>query len=125
MSLEERKDRGEALIEQMLGADRAEATRSAWREISPDFEEYVVEFLAGEIWRRPRLDLRTRSLVTISALAALGRTLALDLNIRIARNNGATRDDIAETLLQIAPYAGFPATWEALARVDEVFRERE
>ena len=121
MSIEERKKRGAELIDQMLGTDDAKATRSTWREISPDFENYVVEFLAGEIWSRPHLDLRTRSLVTISALAALGRNLALDLNVRIAKNNGATREDITETLLQIAPYAGFPATWEALDRVEQVF----
>ena len=121
MNIEERKQRGAELINQMLGEDEAKAIRSTWREISPDFENYVIEFLAGEIWSRPHLDLRTRSLVTISALAALGRSLALDLNIRIAKNNGATREDVTETLLQIAPYAGFPATWEALAKVEQVF----
>ena len=119
MNIEERKHRGAALINQMMGPDQARTTRSTWREISPDFEDYVVEFLAGEIWSRPQLDLRTRSLVTIAALAALGRTLGLELNIRMAQNNGATREEISETLLQIAPYAGFPAAWEALAIVDK------
>lgn len=109
----------------MMAAETAKATRSTWRQISPDFENYVVKFLAGEIWSRPQLDLRTRSLVTISVLAALGRTLALDLNIRIVRNNGATREEITEALLHIAPCAGVPAPWEALARVDQVFREAE
>lgn len=123
MSVEERKKRGAALIQQMMGSEDAAATRSAWRSISPDFEDYIVEFLAGEIWSRPKLDLKTRSLVTVAALAALGRPRALELNMRMARNNGATRDELVETLLQLAPYAGFPATWESLVLLDEVCRD--
>jgi alkylhydroperoxidase/carboxymuconolactone decarboxylase family protein YurZ len=107
----------------MLGRDQAERTRAGWREICPDFEGYVIEFLAGEIWTRPGLDRRTKSLVTIATLAGLGRTLGLELNIRMALHNGATKSEIVETLLHIAPYAGFPACWEGLALADKVFRE--
>jgi 4-carboxymuconolactone decarboxylase len=117
--------RGDELIEQMMGPERAELTRSAWRKISPDFEKYVTEFLAGEIWARPQLDLRTRSLVTIAALTALGRPLGLELNIRMALNNGASQQEIEETLLQMAPYAGFPAAWEALTVASRVFAEED
>ena len=123
MSLAERKERGQQLLQQMLGPERAERTRQSWREICPDFEEYVIEFLAGEIWSRTQLDRPTKSLVTIAALAALGRPLALELNMRMALNNGATRQEIVETLLQIAPYAGFPACWEGLTAAQRVFRE--
>src|SRR5437867_2287450 len=122
MTLQERSQRGARLIDQMLGKAHARQTRTGWRKISPDFEAYVTEFLAGEIWSRPRLDRRTKSLVTIAALAALGRTRALELNIRMALRNGATRPDVIETLLQIAPYAGFPACWEGLVLADQVFR---
>jgi 4-carboxymuconolactone decarboxylase len=125
MRVEQRKKRGAALIKQMMGSEVADATRSAWREISPDFEEYVVEFLAGEIWSRSNLDLKTRSLVTIATLAALGRSRALELNIRMAKNNGATRNEIVETLLQVAPYAGFPVAWDSLAVLDQVCCESE
>jgi 4-carboxymuconolactone decarboxylase len=123
MDQADRKERGRQLLEQMLGAGGAAETRQRWREISPDFEEYVVEFLAGEIWSRPQLDRRTKSLVTIAALAALGRSLGLELNIRMALNNGASRQEVIETLLHIAPYAGFPACWEGLALADKIFRE--
>ncbi len=123
MDIAERKQRGEKLVENMLGKQTADEVRQAWTEISPDFENYVVEFLGGEIWSRPGLDLRTKSLVTIATLAGLGRTLALELNIRMALNNGATEQDIRETLLQIAPYAGFPAAWEGLATAHRVFKE--
>ena len=111
------------LIEKMMGEQSAATIRAAWREIPSDFEEYVVEFLAVEIWNRSQFDLKTRSLVTIAALAAIGRPRGLDLNIHMARKNGATREEIAETLQHIAPYAGFPATWEALVRLDHVYRE--
>ena len=123
MTIEQRKQRGSELLEKMLGPEEAADVRKAWQGIAPDFEDYVVEFVAGEIWSRPKLDLRTKSLVSISALAALGRTLALELNIRFALRNGATRQDIVETLLQIAPYAGFPAAWEGLATAQRIFRE--
>lgn len=125
MSLEERTERGARLIEQMLGPDEAARTCEAWRAISPEFERYVTEFLAGEIWSRPQLDLRTRSLATVAALAALGRTRGLELNIRMALNNGASRQEITETLLHIAPYAGFPAAWDGLALAAKVFGELE
>jgi 4-carboxymuconolactone decarboxylase len=123
MSLEERKERGAELIQRMLGTEDAAQMREAWREISPELEEYITEFVAGEIWSRPQLDLRTKSLVTIATLAGMGRPLALELNIRMARNNGATQRDIIETLLHIAPYAGFPAAWEGLAVAKRVFSQ--
>src|SRR5262245_16156327 len=125
MSTAQRKKRGTQLLQKMLGPDQAEATRKAWKEICPDFENYVVEFLAGEVWSRPQLDLRTRSLVTIAALAATGRPLGLELNIRMALNNGATPEEVVETLLHIAPYAGFPACWEGLALAHKVFAARK
>jgi 4-carboxymuconolactone decarboxylase len=121
MSDVERYRRGECLLQEMLGPEGAEAIRSVWRQMSPDFERYVIEFLAGEIWSRPQLDRRTKSLVTIAALAALGRPQGLELNIRMALANGATRQEIIETLLHIAPYAGFPAAWEGLTVARRVF----
>jgi 4-carboxymuconolactone decarboxylase len=125
MDLRERMVRGAELLRQMLGPEQADRVRQTWREICPDFEAYVVEFLAGEVWSRPGLDLRTKSLVTVAALAAQGRTLGLELNLRMALKNGATRQEVVETLLQIAPYAGFPACWEGLALAQKVFREAD
>jgi 4-carboxymuconolactone decarboxylase len=123
MSLEDRVRRGEERLREMLGRESAQRVRESWRSICPDFEAYVIEFLSGEIWSRPGLDRRTKSLVTIATLAAQGRTLGLELNIRMALNNGASPQDIVETLLQIAPYAGFPACWEGLALARKVFDE--
>ena len=117
-------ERGSRLLDKMLGAADARRVRAAWRELAPDFERYVVTFLSGEIWSRPGLDRRTRSLCTISALAALGRDNGLQLNIRMALHNGASRSEIVETLLHLAPYAGFPAAWDALVLAGRIFAER-
>ena len=121
MEIQERYQRGLKLLHQMLGEERAEETRKVWQKLCPDFERYVIEFLSGEIWSRSGLPLKVKSLVTISALAALGRTQGLELNIRMGLKNGATRVEIIETLLQIAPYAGFPAAWEGLLIAQKVF----
>ncbi len=117
------RNRGLKILDEMLGKKEARKVRQSWKKICPDFEKYVVGFLAGEIWARPQLDRKTKSLCTIAALAALGRSRGLELNIRMARRNGATRQQILETLLHIAPYAGFPAAWEGMALVDQVFGE--
>ena len=113
--------RGGKLLEKMLGPAEARRVRAAWKRLEPDFERYVVTFLSVEVWARPGLDRRTRSLSTIAALAALGRTNGLALNIQMALRNGATRAEIIETLLHIAPYAGFPAAWDALLLAQRVF----
>src|SRR5947208_54902 len=71
------------------------------------------------------LDLKTRSLITVAAITALGRANALRLNLEMALNNGASKSEILETLLQMAPYAGFPACWDALVIADEVFKQKK
>ena len=119
------RERGLKILGEMLGAERARQIREAWLELSPDFERYVIEFLAGDVWSRPGLDRRTKSLCTIAALAALGRSQGLELNIRMALRNGASREEIVETLLHIAPYAGFPACWEGLTLLYQVCHEEK
>jgi len=117
----ENKQNGIGLLSKMLGEKDSTATRESWEKITPDLEDYITRFVFGDVWSRPGLDLRTKSLVTIATVAAMGRTLALELNIRMALRNGATDEEIVETLLQIAPYAGFPAAWEALVMARKVF----
>ncbi len=117
-------ERGARLLDEMLGPGDARRVRAAWRKLEPDFERYILTFLSGEIWSRPGLDRRTRSLCTIAVLTALGRTNGLELNFRMVLRNGATRAEIVEALLHIAPYAGFPAVWDALVLADRVFSAR-
>jgi 4-carboxymuconolactone decarboxylase len=118
-------DKGIDMLRRLLGDDRAIEIRAAWAKLSPDFAHFVTNFLAGEIWSRPHLDLKTRSLITVAGLTALNRPNGLRLNIEMALNNGATKDEILETLLQMAPYAGFPACWEGLVIAEEVFKQKK
>ena len=107
---------------QMVGHGKIDELRERFQALSPDFERLVMGTIGGEIWSRPGLDLRTRSLCSIAVLAGLGRINALELNIRMALNNGASRAEIVETFFQVAVYAGFAAAWDGLTRADEVFR---
>ncbi|HZT71525.1 MAG TPA: carboxymuconolactone decarboxylase family protein [Terriglobia bacterium] len=115
-------DKGFEMMRRMMGSTRAEEARAAWSKLSPDFARMIEDFVAGEVWTRSGLELKIRSLVTIGALAALGRANALRLNIEMGLNNGATRTEITEAILQLVPYAGFPAVWDALIVADDVFR---
>ncbi|HVA00980.1 MAG TPA: carboxymuconolactone decarboxylase family protein [Terriglobia bacterium] len=118
-------EKGIEMLRRLFGNDRADEVRAGWAKLSPDFADMVTNFLAAEVWSRPNLELKTRSLITVAALTALGRVNGLRLNIEIALNNGATRAEILETLLHMAPYAGFPACWDALVIADEVFNRKE
>lgn len=118
----ERIEKGFEQLRQMLAGNRAEEVRKQWHQISPDFESLVLGVLAGEVWTRPALDLRTRSLATIAGLTALGRPRALALNVEMAIQNGATRTEVQECILQMAFYGGFPCAWEALQVAHEVFQ---
>ena len=118
-------DKGLEMLHQMLGKERTDEIREAWSKLSPDFANLVTNFVAGDIWSRPNLELKTRSLITVAALAALGRQNALRLNIEMALNNGATRAEVLETILHMVVYAGFPACWDALVVADEVFKRKK
>jgi 4-carboxymuconolactone decarboxylase len=114
MTDEQHLQDGLTILKKMLGEADAERIRQSWREVSPDLERFILEFVAGRIWTRSTLDLKTRSLSTVAALTALGRPNALELNIRMAVGNGATKEEILEVMLHMAPYAGFPAVWEGM-----------
>lgn len=109
---------------QMVGHDKIEALRARFHEVSPEFERAVMAIIGGQIWNRPNLDLRTRSLVSIATLAAQGRVNALALNIEMALNNGATEAEIVETFMQVAIYAGFAAAWDGLEKAKPIFAAR-
>lgn len=115
------KDKGAEMLQRMLGPSRAKEVRAGWSKLSPDFENFVTNFLVSDVWSRPNLELKIRSLITIAASVALGRVNGLRLHIEMALQNGATKDEIMETILHLAFYAGFPACWDALVIADEVF----
>lgn len=93
-------------------------------DIAPDMARFVYEFPFADIYSRPGLDLRIRQFVTVSILAALGNAEPqLKAHIRGSLNVGIQREELVETFMQLAVYAGFPASLNALKIARDVFRE--
>src|ERR1700731_3619147 len=88
-----------------------------------EFQEMITRYAWGEIWTRPGLPRHTRSLLTISMMVALNRSEELALHLRAAKNNGVTRDEIKEVLLQTAIYCGVPAANSAFHLAQKIFDE--
>ncbi len=123
MDEKQRFDEGMQVRRAVLGnahVDRAEANRT---ELTTEFQDLITRYAWGEIWTRPGLARHTRSLMTICMMVALGREEELKLHLRAASNNGVTRDEIKEALLQTAIYCGVPAANSAFAMAQKVFAE--
>ncbi|MBU9607982.1 carboxymuconolactone decarboxylase family protein [Burkholderia multivorans] len=123
--VEDRYARGWDKLKEIDG-DAGERVIAALAPIAPDFARMVIEFSFGEIYSRPQLDLKSREIATIAALAALGNAQPqLKVHIEGALNVGCTRDEIVEVFMQMAVYAGFPTALNALFAAHEVFRQRD
>ena len=118
---DERYETGLKVRRSVLGdshVDRAEARKSPFDE---DFQRFITEGAWGSVWARPGLDKRTRSMLVIALMAALGHEEELAMHIRATRNTGATREDVKEALLMVAVYAGVPAANTAIRIAKEVY----
>ncbi len=116
-------DRGMKVRREVLGdahVDRAQARKTSFDEA---FQRYITESAWGAVWDRPNLDRRTRSLITIALLGALGCREELKMHIRASRNTGASPEDVAEALLHVAVYAGVPAANRSFAAAGEVYKD--
>ncbi len=125
MSDEDTFDAGMAVRRQVLGdahVDRAQANRNAFNE---DFQDFITRYAWGEIWTRPGLDKRTRSLINLAMLIALNREAELKMHLHAAANNGVTRDEIKELLLQAGLYCGLPAANASFHLAQQVFDEQD
>lgn len=107
-------------LRQMLGLERMQSIVDRFRALSPAFEQEVIAVVFGRTWSREALDRKTRSLCSIGILAALGRQNAVRIVFELAIRNGATLDEITETLLQVAIYGGYPAALDALTVLESV-----
>jgi 4-carboxymuconolactone decarboxylase len=112
---DERYERGMRVRRSVHGDEHVDAATARATDLTREFQELLTRYAWGEIWTRPGLDRRTRSLVTLSALVALGRERELELHVRSARRIGVEWDDIKEVLLQSAIYCGVPAANSAFA----------
>jgi len=111
-----------AIRRQILGDDHVDRVVAGTTEIDRDFQEWITANVWGDLWARPGLERRERSLITIALLAAAGHE-ELELHLRAARNTGATRDEITEALLHVAVYAGVPAANGAFKLMKEIYQE--
>lgn len=113
MTDEARLAQGDELRRAVLGDEYVEQSRERATEFTAPLQELVTEYCWGAVWGRPGLDLKTRSLLNLAMLTALNRPHELRLHVRGALNNGCTREEIRETLLQAAVYCGIPAALDA------------
>jgi 4-carboxymuconolactone decarboxylase len=100
---------------EVLGEAHVARARERETPLDAGFQRFITETAWGAVWSRPDLDRRTRSLITISILAALGREHELALHIRASRNTGVSEAELAEALHHVALYAGIPAANTAFA----------
>ena len=114
---------GLAVRRRILGDGHVNRSLNNATTFDEDFQDLVTRHAWGDVWTRPGLDYRTRSLITIALLAAGGRHEELNLHIRATRNTGATADEVKEVLLQVAVYAGVPAANAAFRIAKSAFEE--
>jgi 4-carboxymuconolactone decarboxylase len=100
---------------EVLGDDYVDRKLAETTSFNADFQRFVTEVAWGSLWARPDLDRRSRSLITIAILAALGREDELALHLRASQRNGVEPGEISEALLHVAVYAGIPAANTAFA----------
>jgi 4-carboxymuconolactone decarboxylase len=109
-----------------IDKEQGERVVDTLKDISPDFADMLIEFPFGDIYSRPGLDLRSREIATVAALAALGTAHPqLKVHIHGALNVGCTRVEVIEIMIQMAVYAGFPAALNGMFAAKEVFDERD
>ena len=109
----------------VLGDAHVDRTLKNKTPFNDEFQDLITRYAWGEIWTRPGLPKHTRSIATLAMLVALNRPDELKLHLRASANNGVTRDEIKELLLQCAIYCGVPAANAAFHMASEVFAEMD
>ena len=116
-------EKGLEIRRAVLGADFVDNAIKGADDFSRPLQELVTEYCWGEVWGRPGLDRKTRSMLNLAMLAALNRPHEIKLHVRGALTNGVTKDEIKEIFLQVAIYCGVPAGVDSFRTAREVFKE--
>lgn len=116
-------EKGLKVRREVLGAEYVNKSLKSADAFNQPMQELVTEYCWGEIWNRPGLDRRTRSIINLSLLTALNRPHELKLHVRGAINNGLSKAEISEVLMQTAIYCGVPAAIDSFRNAKEVFAE--
>lgn len=121
MNTATRYERGLEKLKEIDG-EIGERVVASLADIAPDFARYLIEFPFGDIYSRPGLDLKSREIAVVAALTAMGNAAPqLKVHIQGALNVGVSREEVIETIMQMAVYAGFPAALNGLFTAREVF----
>lgn len=124
--MSDRYRRGLDIAEQLAADKVAHFVKSGVAEVAPDFARMVIEFAFGDIYARPALDLKSRELIAIAALAANGNAgPQLRIHVESAASAGIAKAEIVEVLMQIALYAGFPAALNALSDCHDLLTDQD
>jgi 4-carboxymuconolactone decarboxylase len=123
MDERERYEKGLSVRRAVLGDAHVDRSVKNRNEFNEDFQNLITRYAWGEIWTRPGLPRKTRSLLTIAMLVALNRPDEFRLHLRAALTNGVTKNEIKEALLHAAIYCGVPAANSAFHAAQEVFSE--
>jgi 4-carboxymuconolactone decarboxylase len=123
MNDEERLAQGLKMRRAVLGDAYVDKSMASADDFTKPLQELVSKYCWGDIWCRPGLDRKQRSLINLAMISALNRPHELKLHVRGALNNGLTRDEIREVFLQVAIYCGVPASLDAFRVAREVFQE--
>ena len=117
-----RYDEGMKVRRAVLGDEHVDRSVAATTDFNRDFQDFITRNAWGEIWTRPGLPRHTRSLLTLAMMVALNRGEEFRMHVKAALNNGVTRDEIKEVLLQCAIYCGVPAANSAFHIATDVFK---
>lgn len=123
LSDRERRQQGTATRRAVLGDDHVDRAVARTSEFTRAFQDFITRTAWGDVWSRPGLDRRTRSVITLTALLALGHGEELAMHVRAALRNGLTPEEIGETFLHAAIYAGVPAANSAFAAAGRVLAD--
>jgi len=116
-------DRGLALRRHMFGPGGAEQQIDAATDFTLPLQDLVTRACFGELWHRPHLDLKLRSMLTVAMLAAMGKSNQVKVHVTGAIANGVSREEIREILLHAATYGGLPAAVDSFAAAGEALAE--
>ncbi len=125
MTDRERYEQGMEVRRAVLGEPHVERSVARLNGFNEEFQDLITRYAWGEIWTRPGLPRHTRSLLSLAIMVALNRAEEFRMHIRAAFNNGVTREEIKEVLLQTAIYCGVPAANGAFHAAEDVFAQME
>ena len=117
----QRYDAGMKVRRAVLGDAHVDRTLTKRNAFNEEFQDFITRYAWGEIWTRPGLDRKTRSFITLAQMISLNRGDEFKMHVRAAFNNGVTRDEIKELILQCGIYSGVPAANTAMHLAEEVF----